>query len=53
MHILKKRSDMDRAVLPEDNTMPAFPLQAFTRWRHPRHRIAAYYSYNDPEGIKG
>jgi len=26
---------MDNTVLPANYTMPAFPLQAFTRWCHP------------------
>ena len=29
-----KRSGMDRTVLPANNTMPAFPSPAFTRWHH-------------------
>jgi len=37
---------MDHTVLPANNTMPAFPSSAFTRWRHhskwgSRHPIAA------------
>ena len=29
-----KRSGMDHTVLPANNTMPAFPSCAFTRWHH-------------------
>ena len=41
-----KRSGMDHTVLPANNTMPAFPSWAFTRWHHhnnwgSRHPIAA------------
>ena len=43
-----KRSGMDHTVVPANNTMPAFPSWAFTRWHHhnnwgSRHPIAAYY----------
>jgi len=53
-----KRSGMDHTVLPANNTMPAFPSWAFTRWHHhntwgSRHPIAAYYSFIDPERMKG
>jgi len=49
---------MDRTVLPANNTMPV----PFLRKRSPdgvapkwgsRHRIAAYYSFVNPEGMKG
>ena len=43
--------------LPPKRTVSAFTLQAFTRWHHPnrssRHLIAPYYSFIDPERIKG
>jgi len=29
-----ERSGMDHTVLPANNTMPAFPSWAFTRWHH-------------------
>ena len=29
-----KRSGMDQTVLPANNTVPAFPSSAFTRWHH-------------------
>jgi len=53
-----KRSGTDHTVLPANNTMPAFPQWAFTRWHHhnnwgSRHPIAAYYSFIDPERMKG
>jgi len=48
---------MDHTVLPANNTMPAFPSWAFTRRHHhnwgSRHPIAAYYSFIDPERMKG
>jgi len=49
---------MDHTVLPANNTMPAFPSWAFTRWHHhnnwgSRHPIAAYYSFIDPKRMKG
>jgi len=49
---------MDHTVLPANNNMPAFPSWAFTRWHHhntwgSRHPIAAYYSFIDPERMKG
>jgi len=52
----RKRSGMDHTVLPANNTMPAFPSWAFTRWYHDnnwgsRHPIAAYYSFIDPERL--
>jgi len=52
-----KRSGLDHTVLPANNTMPAFPSWAFTRWHHhinwgSRHPIAAYYSFIDPKGWK-
>jgi len=42
-----KRSGVDHTVLPANNTMPAFPSYAFTRWHHhsnwgSRHPIAAH-----------
>jgi len=45
-----KRSGMDHRVFPANNTMPAFPSWAFTRWHHhnnwgSRHPIAAHYIY--------
>jgi len=53
-----KRPGMDHTVLPANNTMPAFPSWVFIRWHHhnnwgSRHPIAAYYSFIDPERIKG
>jgi len=56
--VQSKRSGMDHTVLFANNTMPAFPSWAFTRWRHhnnwgSRHPIAAYYSFIDPERMKG
>jgi len=53
-----KRSGIDHTVLPANNAMPAFPSWAFTRWHHhnnwgSRHPIAAYYSFIDPERMKG
>jgi len=53
-----KRSGMDHTVLPENNTMPAFPSWAFTRCHHhsnwgSRHPIAALYSFIDPKRMKG
>jgi len=52
-----KCSGMDHTVLPANNTMPAFPSWAFTRWHHhnnwgSRHPIAAYYSFIDPKRIQ-
>jgi len=52
------RSGMDHTVLPANNTMPAFPLWAFTRCLHHSnwgsgHPTAAYYSFIDPERMKG
>jgi len=49
---------MDHTVLPANNTMPAFPSWALTRWHHhknwgSRHPIAAYYSFINPERLKG
>jgi len=49
---------MDHTVLPANNTMPAFPSWAFARCHHhnnwgSRHPIAAYYSFIDPERMKG
>jgi len=48
---------MDHTVLPANNTVPAFPSWAFSRWHHhnwgSRHPIAAYYSFIDPERTKG
>ena len=49
-----KRSGMDHTVLPANNTMPAFPSWAFTRYHHhsnwgSRHPIAAHYSFIDPK----
>jgi len=51
-------SGMDHTVLPANNSMPAFPSWAFTRWHHhsnwgSRHPIAAYYSLIDPKRMKG
>jgi len=47
-----KRSGMDHAVLPANNTMPAFPS-----WRSPDVTTtateAAHYSFIDPERMKG
>jgi len=48
---------MDHTVLPANNTMPAFPLWAFTRCHHHSnwdsgHPIAAHYSFIDPKGWK-
>jgi len=53
-----KAPGMDHTVLPANNTMPAFPSSAFTRCHHhnnwgTRHPIAAYYSFIDPERMKG
>ena len=53
-----KRLGMDHAVLLANNTMPVFPSWAFTRWHHhrnwgSRHPITAYYSFIDPERVKG
>jgi len=31
--LVSKRPDMAHTVLPANYTMPAFPSQAFTRWR--------------------
>jgi len=49
---------MDHIVLPADNTMHAFPSWAFTRCHYHSnwgsgHPIAAYYSFIDPERMKG
>jgi len=49
---------MYHTVLPANNTMPAFPSSAFTRWHHhsnwgSRHPIAANYSFIEPERMKG
>ena len=43
-----KRPGVDHTVLAANNTKPAFPSWAFTRWHHQsnwgsRHPIAAYY----------
>ena len=48
-----ERSGMDHTVLPANNTMPAFPSWAFTRWHHhnnwgSRHPIAPDYPFIDP-----
>jgi len=55
--ILTNRAGVDHTVLPANNTMPAFPSYAFTRWCHHnsgrRHPIAAYYSFIDPDIMKG
>ena len=53
-----KGSGMDHTVLPADNTMPAFPSWAFTRWhqhnnRGSRHPLAAYNSFIDPNSTWG
>ena len=52
-----KRSGMDHTVLPATNTMPALPRKrspdgTTTDWGG-GHLIAAYYSFIDPERMKG
>ena len=56
--ILTKHPDMDHTVLHANNTMPAFPSWAFARWHHhnnwgSKHPVAAYYSFINPERMKG
>ena len=55
--IVSKRSDMDQPVLPANYTMPAFLRKRLSDGATPnggsRHSVAAYYSFIDPEGMKG
>jgi len=47
---------MDHTVLPANYTIPAFNSQVFTIWHHQcggGHVIATYYSFIDPERMKG
>ena len=54
-----RRSDMDHTVWPANNTMPTFSLRsrspdgAATEGLWWQHLVAAYYSFIDPERMKG
>jgi len=54
----KAPTGMDHTVLPANNTMPAFPSWAFTRWHDynnwgSKHPVAAHYTHlSTPKGWK-